>query len=389
MKHLRPIEFKGDDGDKDDPLDVVNQALADLTKSVDDRVKAIETKSAEPAKLDPKLIERIDAIEKKANRPGTGADDERKEAAEIERKAWLNYLRKGVQASDIELKVLTVANDVQAGYLAPPEVSREFIKELTELSPIRQYATVRQSTAPEVKYPKRLTGTNAKWEGEIEESEESNLTFGQTSIVSHRLTTFVDLSNSLLIGSDGLAEAEVRRAFAEDFATKEGTAFVNGTGIKQPEGIMVASGVPEVLNGHATILNPDSLIDLFYALPAGYRSRAVWIMNGTTAPKIRKFKDTAGAYIWQPGLQAGEPASLLGRPVIEAPDMPEVANATFPIAFGDLGTAYRIIDRQRLGTLTDPYTQARNAITRIHGTQWVGAGVVQPKALRKLKMATS
>jgi HK97 family phage major capsid protein len=191
------------------------------------------------------------------------------------------------------------------------------------------------------------------------------------------------------MGSDGLAEAEVRRAFAEDFAQKEAAAFVNGTGVKQPEGIMTAAGVPEVLNGHATNLSADALIDLFYALPAGYRSRAVWIMNGTTAPVIRKMKDAQGAYLWQPGLQAGEPASLLGRPVVEAPDMPAVVGGSFPIAFGDLGTAYRIVDRMRLGTLTDPYTRARNAITRIHGTQWVGAGVVQPKALRKLKMATS
>lgn len=379
-KHIPMMEFKGDDDV--DPIKVVTDTLADLTKTVDERIAAMEAKG-----IDPKLIDRIADLEKKANRPGSTDDD--KEQAAIEKKAWLNYLRKGQQASDLELKVLTVASDVQAGYLAPAEVSTDFITELTELSPIRQYATVRQSSAPEVLYPKRLSGTNAKWEDEIEESEESNLTYGQTSIVSNRLTTFVDLSNSLLMGSDGLAEAEVRRAFAEDFATKEATAFVNGTGVKQPEGIMTAAGVPEVLNGHATNLSPDALIDLFYALPAGYRSRAVWIMNGTTAPAIRKFKDTAGQYIWQPGLQAGEPASLLGRPVVEAPDMPAVANGSYPIAFGDLGTAYRIVDRMRLGTLTDPYTRARNAITRIHGTQWVGGGVVQPKALRKLKMATS
>jgi HK97 family phage major capsid protein len=351
---------------------------------------AIETKVAEigeSVKGLGKLAERLDRLEAKANRPGA-ARDAQPEAAE-ERKAWLAYIRKGRQADDLDLKVLTVANDVSAGYLAPAEVSREFIADLTELSPIRQYATVRQSLAPEVKYPRRLSGTNAKWEGEIEEAEESSLTFGQTTIASHRLTTFVELSNSLIMGSDGLAEAEVRRAFAEDFAMKEGAAFVNGTGVKQPEGIMVAPGVPEVLNGHATTLNPDSLISLYYALPAQYRARAVWVKNGSTAPVIRKMKDTAGQYIWQPGLQAGEPATLLGRPVVEAPDMPEMASGAFPIAFGDLGTAYRIIDRQQLATLTDPYRKAEFAITRIYGTRWVGAGVVQPKALRKLKMATS
>lgn len=95
-----------------------------------------------------------------------------------------------------------------------------------------------------MKYPKRTGITNAKWEGEIEEAEESTVPFGQTAIVSRRLTTFVDISNSLLMGSDGAAETEVRLAFAEDFAQKESRAFVLGDGIKEPEGILTSAAIP-------------------------------------------------------------------------------------------------------------------------------------------------
>jgi HK97 family phage major capsid protein len=373
------IELKGDE---EDPVAIVTKSLEELTKTVDDRLKAVETKSVDPA-----ITKRLDDIEKKMNRPKGDDDVEKKAAAEGEKKAWLTYLRKGVQTDDVTLKALTVADDTQAGYLAPTEVSAEVIRDITQISPIRQYATVRTSSAPAIRYPKRTSITNAKWEGEIEQSEESDVTFGQVEIGSKRLTTFVDISNSLLMGSNGTAEAEVRQAFAEDFAQKENLAFLLGDGVKQPEGILVNGDVPYFPG--TTTLNTDSLISFMYSLAAPYRSRGVWLMNGTTLASIRKLKDGQNNYIWQPSLQAGQPETLLGRPVAEAIDMPDIANNAFPVLFGDLGTAYRIVDRQQLATLTDPYTQARNAITRIHATEWVGGGVVQPKAIKKLKMSAS
>lgn len=385
MKHIRPIEFK-------DEAPNVEQAIADLEIAFDTKMNTLTADIAalKSKGIDAKLIERLDKLEAKMNRPGNSADDvTRKEAAETELKAWVTYLRKGEQTDELTLKTLTVADNAQAGYLAPAEVSTDMIRDITEISPIRQFATVRTSMAPSVKYPKRTGITNAQWEGEIEESEESEPSFGQVEIVSRRLTTYVDLSNSLLMGSAGMAEAEVRAALSEDFAQKESAAFVNGNGIKQPEGLMVNGDVQYFANGHATNLSTDALIGLMYSLPAFYRNRGVWLLNGGTLATIRKMKDGQGNYLWQPSFQAGQPETVLGRPVAEATDMPDVANGTFPIMFGDLGTAYRIVDRQQLGTLTDPYTQARRAITRIHGTRWVGAGVVQPAAVKKLKMATS
>ncbi|QDM14583.1 phage major capsid protein [Tardiphaga sp. vice352] len=395
MKHVSKKALLGSvavtlKGDDEDPASIVTKALGDFStefeKKFDDRFKALEGKSAV---VDPKLVERLDKIEAKQNRPGAGAGDD-KEAKAVELKAWVDYLRRGDKhASAEDLKTLTVADDTAAGYLAPAETSTDIIRDITELSPIRQFATVRNSMAPSVKYPRRTGITNAKWEGEIEESEESEPTFGQTEIVSRRLTTFVDLSNSLLMGSNGMAEAEVRSALAEDFAKKEAMAFVNGDGIKQPEGLMVNAEVPYVANGHATNLSTDALITLMYSLPAFYRNKGVWVLNGTSLATIRKMKDGQGQYLWQPSFQAGQPETILGRPVAEAIDMADIGAATFPILFGDLATGYRIVDRQQFGVLSDPYTQARRAITRLHGTRWVGAGVVQPKAVRKLKMATT
>lgn len=382
-------------GENDDPGEIVTKALADLTKTVTegqkalgDRIAALEGKGAkaDDKANDPaaKLVERLDRIEAKVNRPG-GSDT--KGEPSVEQKAFAAYMRHGDRAPEAELKTLTVSSDTQGGYLAPTEMSTEFIRDLVEFSPIRTLATVRTTAAPAVSYPKRTGITNAKWKGETQAQEGSEPAFGQVEIPIREVNTYVDVSNQLLADSGGVAEAEVRLALAEDFGQKEGLAFVAGNGVLEPEGLLTAPGVAETLNGHATNLSADQLIALMYALPAAYRARGSWVMNGGTLAKLRTLKDGQGNYLWQPSYQAGQPEMILGRPVVEAVDMPDVAANAYPVLFGDFATAYRIVDRLALSILVNPYLLATNGVTRIHATRRTGAAVVQAKALRKLKMA--
>lgn len=382
-------------GESDDPNEIVTKAIGDLTKTVTDgqkalgdRIAALEGKGAKPddKKDDPaaKLNERLDKLEAKMNRPG---GTETKGEPSVEQKAFGTYMRHGDRAPEAELKVLTVSSDTQGGYLAPTEMSTEFVRDLVEFSPIRTLATVRTTTAPAVSYPKRTGITNAKWKGETQAQEGSEPSFGQLEIPIREVNTYVDVSNQLLADSGGTAEAEVRLALAEDFGQKEGLAFVSGNGVIEPEGLLTAAGIAETLNGHATNLAADQLIALMYALPAAYRSRGSWLMNGGTLAKLRTMKDGQGNYLWQPSYQAGQPEMILGRPVVEAVDMPDVAAGAFPILFGDFATGYRIVDRLALSILVNPYIRATEGITRIHATRRTGAGVVQARALRKLKMA--
>lgn len=394
MKHLTKEALRASvaiitKGDEDDPVSVVTKALDDLQKAVDARLKKIEEKGDKPGedKELKALQDRLAELEKKANRPNV--DPTKPEPTE-ERKAFGSYLRYGNQTPVEDLKALTVSSDPQAGYLAPGEMSTEFIRDLIQFSPVRQFASVRTTGAPSVKYPKRTGITNAQWEGETEEADESTVGFGMTEVEVHSIRTFVDISNELLADSAGQAEAEVRLALAEDFGQKEAIAFVNGTGVKQPQGIMSHPDILHTVNGHAANLSADKLIDLMYALPAAYRNAtgAAWAMNGTTLAAVRKLKDGQNNYLWQPSIQAGQPETILGKPVVEMVDMPDIGNGNFPIIFGDW-SAYRIVDRLALSILSDPYTQARKGITRIHGTRRVGGRVLQAARFRKLKTATS
>lgn len=245
----------------------------------------------------------IKRLEQKLGRPAIIRDAPKPE--EVEKKAFASYLRLGNNAPAEELKTLNVSSDPQGGYLAPAEMSTEFIRELVEFSPIRTVASVRTTGAPSVSYPKRTGITNAKWKGEMQAQEGSEPAFGQAEIVVKEVNTFVDISNQLLADSAGQAEAEVRLALAEDFGQKEGAAFLNGDGVLQPMGVMNDLKIEHTINGHAANLNADKLIDLMYAMPAQYRNAGAWAMNGTTLATVRKLKDGQGNFLWQPSFQAG------------------------------------------------------------------------------------
>ncbi|MDO8985575.1 phage major capsid protein [Cypionkella sp.] len=323
---------------------------------------------------------RLDQLEAKSNRPH-GAHVSGAVIAP-ERKAFVSFL----QGGEFDKKALTVANDAPAYVLAPEEVSGEFIRNLIEFSPIRAIADVRTTASHNVLLPKRTGVTNALWVGEVVERTASQPSFDQGEIAVKELATFVDLSLRMLEDSANV-EAEVRLALAEDFGMKEAVSFVNGATAVEPTGFMTAAGIAETNNGHATNLSADALIKLFYSMPATYRNRGTWVMNGTTLAVLRTLKDTTGQYLWQPSYQAGQPETILGRPVVEALDMPNVANATTPIIFGDFKAGYRIYDRIALDVLPDLLTQRTVGMARFHARRRVGAGVTSAAVFRKLKMA--
>jgi HK97 family phage major capsid protein len=384
MKNALALEFK--DAEEIDPATAVNEALAGFEKKFDDRFKTIEIKSADDAKLKA----RLDAMEAKLNRPGTVELKSDNDNGGIERKAFASFVRSGRESMDpLEVKSLVVANDTGAGYLAPPQLSTEMIKQLTLFSPVRQAAYIGQTGSPSIILPTRTGITNALWEGETETSDESEPDFGQLEIPIFGMKTYTDISVQLLEDSVQNVESLLSEALGEDFGKKEGTAFVNGTGNKQPRGIMVHPGVGYFPNGSTTVLASDPLIDLVYSLPPAYRNSGAWMMNGTTIATIRKLKDSVGQYLWQPSLIVGQPDTFLGRPVIEAIDMPDATAGNFPIVFGNFNLAYRIYDRVSLTFIRDPFTQALNSLVRFHARRRVGGEVVRPQALLKLKMATS
>jgi HK97 family phage major capsid protein/HK97 family phage prohead protease len=331
-------------------------------------------------------------IEQKLSRPGFVAET-KETAGEFERKAFATYLRAGREAMAAdEVKSMTVSPDTAGGYLAPPQFVAEVVKGIIEFSPVRQAARVGQTAAGEVLLPKRTGRPTANWSGETEARTGTDPTYGQVEIAIHEATAFVDVSQRLLEDAAVNVEAEVAFDLAEEFGRLEGVALVKGDGVKKPTGFLASADVPTVATGAAATLgaNPaDTLIGFLYRLPAFYRNNGVWMMNATTLTEVRRLKDTTGQYLWQPAFQAGQPETILGRPVIEAPDMDNIGANLFPIAFGDFGRGYRVYDRLALSVMRDPYSQAANGLVRYHARRRVGGAVVLGEAIRKLRCAVS
>ena len=333
-----------------------------------------------------------DRIEQKLNRPGAAV--EMKTAPDkIEAKAFGGFLRHGREVLPAEeVKALRVADDTAGGYLAPDDFVAEVIKGIVEVSPVRQAARVGATASGSVILPKRTGKPTASWVGETEARTETGMTYGQVEIPVHEMACYVDVSLRLLEDAAVNVEAEVAADLAEEFGRLEGNALVLGNGAKKPVGFMSDASVAYTATGNASTLGTspaDTLITLMYAMPAFYRNAGAWMMNGNTLATIRKLKDGQGNFLWQPSYQAGQPETILGRPVIEAPDMPDIGSGTEPIAFGDFARAYRIYDRLALSVMRDPYSVATSGLVRFHARRRIGGGVVLAEALRKLRCATS
>lgn len=349
-----------------------------------------ETKAApDVAAIETKLNARLDQIEAKLNRPAivTHKSDE----SDVEKKAFLSFARRGVermQADDI--KALVASTDSAGGYLAPAEIGDELIKLLRQYSPIRQFANVKTITAGSITYPRRVGSTAASWVGETADRTASDMSFEQIEIAAHELATFVDVSTKLLEDNAYNLESELMTDLAESFAIKEGQAFVSGDGVAKPVGVLAAAGIAEVVTGNAggfPAANPaDVLIGMFHTLAGVHAQNGSWMMNRTTLGTVRTWKDADGRYLVLDPISAGAPATLLGRPIVEMVDMPDIAADAFPIVFGDM-SAYRIVDRVSLSMLRDPYSLATKGQVRFHARRRVGADVTHPDRLLKLRVA--
>lgn len=359
----------------------------DMTETTETKenpdISALEAKMTEIEKKadNSALLARLDKLEAKANRPGGGEGGEDEGVAEV-KAAFIEYLRTGKS----EAKALTTASDTANHILAPEQIEAEFIRNLVEFSPIRQIADVRSTSAAKLILPQRTSVTNAAWVGETTTRTASEPTFDQAEINIKEIATFVDMSLQLAEDSANVL-TEVNMALAEDFGQKESAAFVNGSLALEPSGFMANADVAVTDNGSISAIDPDAMIALMYALPATYRNAGTWVMNGTTLAAVRTLKDGDGRYLWQPSYQAGQPETILGRPVVEAIDMPDIAEDAEPIIFGDFKRGYRIYDRLSLAVLADPYTVRINGLMRYHARRRVGADVIRPTAFRKLAMA--
>jgi HK97 family phage major capsid protein len=385
-------------------------------KETNDERLALTEKRAGDVVLDEKLkrinaamdaqARRLDEITLKAARPafGTERGGVRSAAALEHKQAFDSYVRSGESGGlrALEMKALSVGSNPDGGYLVPPEVETQIGARLTAISPIRSIAGARTISGNVYKKPFMTAGPAVGWVGETDaRTQTASPTLDELSFPAMELYAMPAATSTLLEDSAVNIDEWLAQEVEQVFAAQEGTAFVSGDGANKPKGFLnyttvsnaswswgnmgyIASGAA----GAFPASNPsDVLVDLIYAVNAGYRQNAVFVMNRKTQSAIRKFKDTTGNYLWQPPAVAGGRASLMTFAVVEAEDMPDIAANSLSIAFGDFNRGYLIVDRAGVTVLRDPYTAKPYVL--FYTTKRVGGGVQDFDAIKLMKFAAS
>jgi HK97 family phage major capsid protein len=267
--------------------------------------------------------------------------------------AFFARMRVGGAADNRILNALQVGNDSEGGYIVPEEFETMLVEAIQDINDFRGMVDV-VATSGDRNIPIESTLGVATWTAEEAPYGESDAAFARVILGAHKLGTIVKVSEELLQDSFFDLPGYLARNFGKRFGLAEEAAIVNGDGSGKPTGMVQGASAGITAAGAAAITS-DELIDLYHSLKRPYRNNAAWIMNDSTIKIIRKLKDNDAQYLWQQGLQAGEPDRIFGRPVIASDAMPAATTGNVSVLFGD-ASYYTLADRsgrvmQRLNEL--------------------------------------
>lgn len=320
------------------------------------------------------------------SRPGEGAQDGTGRASNAYNSSFWTYVRNRSVDAGV-MNALQIGTDTEGGYLVPEEFDRTLIEALSEQNVMRRIAHVIRTTSGDRKIPVVASKGTASWvdeEGAIQESDDA---FGQKTLSAYKLASMVKVSEELLQDAAFNLPAYIAREMARRFGTAEEAAFIAGDGTGKPTGIFHATkgGTLGVTAAATNAITSDELLDLYHSLRTPYRKNAKWLMNDTTVKLVRKLKDGSNNYLWQPGLQAGQPDMLLGREVVTCAAAPEAVAGARAIAFGDF-SYYWIGDRKARTVRRLNELYAANGQVAFIATQRVDGALMLPEAVKILAM---
>jgi HK97 family phage major capsid protein len=325
------------------------------------------------------IEQQTDKIEASFNRIGLfgGSAVPSQDSAHI--KAFVSSMRSGRDSGLAEFQnSMSSGSDPDGGFAVPSQLEKQITELALHACPMEQECEVLNISTPNYTRLVSKRGTTSGWIGETAARPETST----PQLVA--LTPFMGeiyanpgITQNLLDDNSVNLEEFILNNISAEFSVQENAAYTTGTGIAKPKGLLAYStaatsdatrdfGVLEhIVTGDAagfatasaTVSPGDCLVNLVYSLKAAYRNGAKWMMNKKTLSVVSKFKDAVdGKYIWSPSLVAGQPSLLLGYPVIENEDFPDIGAGALPIAFGNFKTGFCITKRIGLSMLRDAWT---------------------------------
>lgn len=378
----------------------------DFKKKNDQELEAIKSEKGKLGEQVEKLNEKLGDIDKlktelekelkAAKRPGVPGG----EGVDEHKTAFYQFLRKGVDdgLADLERKAVQTTTNPDGGFAVPEELDRTLLELLKDESPMRSVCSQITVGSPDYKKLVNLGGAGSGWVGETDARPATGTpTLAQLQATMGEIYANPQATQTSLDDVFFNVENWISTEVAREFAEKEGHAFLLGDGSKKPKGILANTltteadkdrafgSLQKILSGQAGNFNGDNLIDLIYSLKKGYRNGALFMMTNLTQSKVRKFKDSEGNYLWQPGLQLGQPSTLLGYGIEENEDMPEAEADANAILFGNFKRGYLIVDRMGTRVLRDPYTN--KPYVGFYTTKRTGGMLTDSNAIKALTLS--
>lgn len=394
-----------------DEMHSLTKMLRDRHQEIKSEVKRNGDETRETRNVMNRLNDRLDMLETRYNRPPVDNFSHIDSSEHV--KAFSDYLRTG---NDHEIKSITMNEtvDTEGGYLVPPEYANFIIESLVQFSPVRRYARVIKVTSKQFRMPVQQQAQNLQtgqpaqglfqtgWTTDIGPVNSTNAgEISMKTIPSNDLYALPYASQDMLEDASFNVEGYIQENLAKSIAFAEGTAFVNGSGVGMPMGILNAASVAQINAANPTVLpttgaqysigtSPNYLIDMMYELPDYYARNATWFMNRQTIRTVREWVDGNGQYLWTPvygqAVHDGAPALILDRPYAECIDFPAPTNGLYgtnlaanPVALGDWYAGYVVTDRIGIRVLRDPYSV--KPFVLFYTTMRVGGEVVLPEAI--------
>lgn len=395
-------------------IDGLGRSFEEFKKTNDEMLKAkadgksVEAFEAKLAKINADLSSlselkaAVEAMEKKMGRPGATGDVDPDKAEH--KAAFGKFLRKGIDdgLGELQQKAYNITTDADGGYAVPEELDRDILELMRDISPMREVCNVITVGSSDYKKLANKGGTTGGWVDEDDARAATNSS--QMAILTPfmgEVYAYPQATQQMLDDVFFNAEQFIEGECAATFAEMEGAAFTTGDGTKKPKGFLAyttattADGarafgtLQHIVSGAAAdwaASNPqDKLLDVVYALKKGYRTNARWMTSKAMLADVRKLKDAEGNYIWRPGLEAGQPDTLLGYGISENEDMPAKAANALSIAFGDFKRGYTIVDRIGTRILRDPYTN--KPFVGFYVTKRVGGFLADSNAIKLFKFS--
>ncbi|KZX98694.1 MULTISPECIES: phage major capsid protein [unclassified Sulfitobacter] len=373
------------------PAEEVRQAVSGFVSDFNGFRAEINTKLQQSE-------ERIAMMDRKMTLPARSPLGGAIEQDAPHKKAFDAYLRNGdddgLRGLELDGKSMSTAVNSDGGYLVDPQTSERVQSVLNSGASIRAIAAVVQVEATSYDVLVDHADVGAGWATESgAQAETDTPQIDRITVPLHELSALPKTSQRLLDDSAFDIEGWLAGRIADKFARAEAAAFVSGDGIDKPTGFLSHPAVDNdvwtwgnlgyVPSGTNANPEADAIIELVYALGAAYRKNAVFVMNSKTTAKVRKLKDTDGRFLWSDGLAAGEPARLMGYPVLVAEDMPDPATDAMAIAFGDFSAGYTVAERPDLRILRDPFSAKPHVL--FYATKRVGGDVSDFAAIKLMK----